>query len=110
MQNNCKAGPLHVRNTALDSVDAKLKRLYGELSNNRVPLKPFQCLLLTNANTFYLYDSAVNSFWLDDLYVGVVQPRTQLDINSANVVSVGPPVWDIGNVPLNVFLTNITMH
>lgn len=106
MQGNCTAG-LH---TGAESAAARLKRLYRELSGSRVPLKPFQCLILTNSNTLFL--SHGNGFWLDNLYVGVMQPRRQYDKALAEVVSTGESATNtsIGLKPMNIFLTNITMH
>ena len=109
MQGNCTSGP----NTTPDDAAAELKRLYGALSGDPVPLKPFQCLLLTNANTLFLNDG--NGFWLDNLYVGVTQPRTHRNTISATVLSAGslmrePYIWDSFTKPMNIFLTNITVH
>ena len=104
LQGNCTPGA----NTATD-----LKRLYMELSGNPVPLKPFQCLLLTNANTLFINDG--NGFWMDNLYIGVMQPRSQYGTSPAHFLAtgiVGAPFKVISyfNPPMNIFLTNITVH
>ena len=109
MQGNCTADP----STFTDRAAAELKRLFGALTGDPVPLKPFQCLLLTNANTLFLNDG--NGFWLDNLYVGVTQLRSQQSSLAAAVLSAGnragvPYNWDSFTKPMNIFLTNITVH
>ena len=83
------------------------------LAGHPVPLKPFQCLLVTKANTLFLNDG--NGFWLDNLYVGVTQPRTHRNTISATFLSAGSLkratyIWHSFTKPMNIFLTNITVH
>jgi len=110
MQGNCTSG-----RTDVNSSPAELKRLLGELSGDPVPLKPFQCLLMTNANTLFVDDDS--GFWMDNLYIGVSRPRSQHSSISASILSSGhfsaePPSM---KVPVklqsvNIFSTNVTVH
>ena len=107
MQGNCTSGP----NTATETAAAELKQLFGALTGDPVPLKPFQCLLLTNTNTLALNDG---NFWLDNLYFGVTQPRSQYDTSYTKVLATGSTpdsnLRSIFTLPMNIFLTNITVH
>eukprot|EP00892_Ulva_mutabilis_P008121 jgi/Ulvmu1/5681/UM024_0028.1 len=89
----------------------QLQRLQAELQGDSVPLKPFQCLLLTNANTFYLNEG--NGFWLDNLYFGITwlrHPALGHFERSAAGISSGRWSSSMYNKPMNIFATNITMH
>ena len=104
MQGNCSASA---------GMDAQLRRLQAALTSDPVPLKPFQCLLVTNANTLFLNDG--NAFWVDNLYVGVTRPRSQQGSLSVSILSVGPRIdaplnWQMFSKPMNIFLTGITIH
>ena len=78
------------------SSHAHLRRLQAAVSGDPVPLKPFQCLLLTNANTLFLNDG--NALWINNLWVGVKRPRSQQGATlSASIRSVGSRI----NAPLN---------
>ena len=110
MQGNCTSG-----RTDVNSSPAELKRLLGDLSGDPVPLKPFQCLLVTNANTLFVEDAS--AFWMDNLYIGVSRPRSQHSSISASILSTGHSNAESPsrNVPaklksVDIFTTNVTVH
>lgn len=109
MQGNCTSN----NDTDPDRRAKELRSLFAALPAGHVPLKPFQCLLLTDANTLFL-DNA-HGFWLDNLYFGITQPRTQTSQSAASILSTGqaearPSVVTVFDKPMNVFMTNISVH
>eukprot|EP00892_Ulva_mutabilis_P008118 jgi/Ulvmu1/5679/UM024_0026.1 len=109
---NPAASPEITADEEADEEAAQLERLQAELQGDPVPLKPFQCLLLTNANTFFL-DNGIG-FWLDNLYFGIMRPRPQLVARTAAAISSGlrpwSKPWSSYDKPMNIFATNVTMH
>lgn len=111
MQGNCTSDA----RTTLNGAPAELKRLFGELSSSAVPLKPFQCLLVTNSNMLFVDDTS--GLWVDNFYIRITQPRSQYSLVSASIISTGhfsaehPSLTDPAKLKsLNIFSTNVTVH
>ena len=111
MQGNCASGTI----TNLNRAPVELRRLMGALSGSPIPLKPFQCLLVTDANTLFVDDA--RGLWIDNLYVGVTHPRRLHSSIPASILSTEQQNLNSSRLELpaklqsiNIFITNVTVH
>ena len=91
------------------SGDAGLQQLLVDLVGELLPLKPFQCLLVTDASTFYIRNA--NGLWFDNIYVGFTEPRRRREFGA--FLSAGDRAFLNVNgysKPINIFMTNMTVH
>ena len=89
--------------------DAGLQQLQVDLVGELLPLKPFQCLLMTDASTFYVKN--VNGLWFDNIYVGFTKPRRRLAFGA--FLSAGDRALLNTNSykkPIKIFMTNMTVQ